>query len=502
MESVKMYRAEDERQLELVEFTLPFEGKLDPENRWVIMAHALPWEEIEKRYAHVFSEDNGAPAKSVRMAFGSLLIKEYLGLTDRETVEQIRENPYLQYFLGLKEYSKEAPFHHSLMTYFRKRLSAETLFEINETMVKQARKKQQEREEGKRAKKQSPPDDKDKQPPSNQGKLLVDATCTPADIAYPTDLKLLNEAREKTEAIIDEMHEPFVGKEAKPRTYREKARRQYLAVAKQKRAGAKKIRRAIRQQLQYVERNLKTIDDMTAKGRLVYVSKRLQRLLPVIRELVKQQRFMYESGTHRVPDRIVSLYQPHVRPIVRGKAKNETEFGAKVSISLVDGYSYVERIGWDAYNESCDLIKQIEDYKKRFGFYPESVHVDQIYRSQENRRFCRTNGIRLSGAPLGRPKQDGGEAKRQWRQDERDRCPIEGKFGQGKRRFTLGRIMARLKQTAETVISVSFLVMNLEKVRAWILSFLFFVLKGVFQRRFSAHCRLLRAFDATLATAA
>ncbi|OQY05998.1 MAG: hypothetical protein B6I25_04755, partial [Planctomycetales bacterium 4572_13] len=248
-------------------------------------------------------------------------------------------------------------------------------------------------------------------------------------IAYPTDLSLLNEAREKTEAMIDAMHEPFISLRKKPRTYRQKARKAYLAVAKQKKPGYKKIRKAIGQQLHYVKRNLKTIDRMA-------LDKRLYRLLLVTKELYRQQQWMYENRTHSIPNRIVSLYQPQVRPIVRGKAKSPVEFGAKVSISLVDGY-----------NESCDLIEQIKQYHKRFGCYPESVHADKIYRTRENRRFCKKHSIRLSGPPLGRRTDDAALLKEQRKlqyQDECDRIPVEGKFGQGKRRFSLGRIMTKL----------------------------------------------------------
>ncbi|HDP98811.1 MAG TPA: transposase [bacterium] len=149
-----------------------------------------------------------------------------------------------------------------------------------------------------------------------------------------------------------------------------------------------------------------------------------------------------------------------------------------MSISLVDGFSFVEKIGWDAYNESCDLIEQIKQYRKRFGRYPESVHVDKIYRTQENRRFCKQYGIRLSGPPLGRPSEDAAllkEQKKFQRQDERDRNAVEGKFGQGKRRFSLARVMTKLAHTSEVSILVSFIVMNLEKILTGILSFWLFV---------------------------
>lgn len=464
-----MYRKTDSDQLTFENFYLPFGGHLRGDNRWVILAGQIPWSHIEQVYGELFPSDEGCPAKSARMAFGALFIKERLGTSDRETVEQIKENPYLQYFIGMMEYEDEqAPFDPSLMTHFRKRFSKAILAEINEWIL------------------HGPPEedtcdsgsDDDQTNRPNQGKLIVDATCTPADIAYPTDLSLLNEARETSEQIIDAMHEPFIGLRSKPRTYRQKARKAYLSVAKQKKPGARKIRKAIGQQLRYLKRNLGYIDHLTEEGGLYCLSRRLYRMLLVIHELYRQQLWMYENKTHSISDRIVSLSQPHVRPIVRGKAKASTEFGAKVSISLVDGFSYVDKISWDAYNESGDLKEQIKHYKRRFGCYPESVHADQIYRTADNRRFCKEHGIRLSGPQLGRPSGDATvrrEQKRLQYRDECDRIPVEGKFGQGKRRFSLSRIMAKLDTTSEVTIMMSFIVMNLEKILSGIISFALFL---------------------------
>ena len=466
-----MYRKDDPHQMTFQDFYLPFGGELNVENRWVILAEQIPWHRIEQNYSELFSDDEGCPAKAARVGFGALLIKERLGTTDRETVEQIRENPYLQYFLGFAEYCDEPPFHHSMMTHFRKRFSQEVLAEINDMIVANATHQASDVAD------ESSEDDEDK--PSNHGKLIVDATCTPADMAYPTDLNLLNDAREKTEAIIDTMHAPFIGKQRKPRTYRQKARKDYLAVAKQKKPGYTTIRKALGKQLRYLKRNLKTIAKGAEEGLLWLLGKRMYRNLLVIQELVRQHVWMLENRRHSIADRIVSISQPHVRPMVRGKTQNPVEFGAKISVSLVNGFSFVDRICWNAYNESGDLKSQIERYRRRFGYYPASVHADQIYRTRDNRRYCKKHGIRLSGPPLGRPKtltdanaSELKEQRRIHRQDEIDRIAIEGKFGQSKRRFTLNRIMAKLAKTSEAVIAMSFIVMNLEKLLSFVFCFL------------------------------
>jgi len=110
-----MYRKVEDTPRQAEDFELPFEGKLSQNNRWVIMASLIPWDEFEEEYAKNFSIDMGAPALPFRTALGSLIIKEKLGISDRETVEQIKENPYLQFFIGKSNYSNEAPYDASLL---------------------------------------------------------------------------------------------------------------------------------------------------------------------------------------------------------------------------------------------------------------------------------------------------------------------------------------------------------------------------------------------------
>ena len=175
-----MYRKPD-GQMTIEDFILPFEGKLKADNRWVKMAEIIPWDEIEQEYAKLFENEIGNVAKPARMALGALIIKEKCGYSDIETVEQIEENPYLQFFIGLKEYKTEAPFDPSLMVHFRKRFNMEAINSINEKIFKK----------GRNDKDDLPPTGggkKGKQKIKNKGKLIIDATCAPADIRYPTDL--------------------------------------------------------------------------------------------------------------------------------------------------------------------------------------------------------------------------------------------------------------------------------------------------------------------------
>lgn len=469
-----MYQRTEGQMILPGDFFLPFGGELSEDNRWVLLAQIIPWWKIEEKYARNFKRSlKGQKAVSIRVALGALIIQERLGTDDRETLRQILENPYLQYFLGLPEYQYRRPFHDSLMTHFRKRLGGDIIHEVNEWIALEESRKSSES--------QDPSDDDDhkgggspavsdpaEKPPeqmelTNEGELLLDATCAPADIAYPTDLSLLNQAREKLENIIDTLHEPERRKSPKPRTYRERARKAYLTIAKQRRVKPRTMRKAVGRQLRFVARDLRIVTKLAANGDLALLSRRQYKELMVIQELYRQQQEMYSSHTHSTPDRIVSISQPHVRPIVRGKAKANVEFGAKLAISVVKGYAFREQLSWDNYNEGITLQASVEAYRVRFGFYPKAVLADQIYRTRENLRYCKEKGIRLSGPQLGRPSVDQQEQKRIAKADASARNAVEGKFGEGKRSYGLGRIRAHLQTTSETVIGLQLLVMNLEK---------------------------------------
>ena len=225
-----MYRREHRHQLSFEDFFLPFGGKLSGDNRWIKLAELIPWDELEDDYEAQFCKGFGAPAKPFRMALGALIIKARLGLTDEELIEQIKENPYLQFFIGLEAFQYSAPFDLSMMVYFRKRLPEAVVNDCNERIVRhglnviRSSDTQRPGDDNDSGSGSTNPADKSKLSPqkqSNRGSLLIDATCAPVDIRHPTDLSLLNEAREVTEILIAAMH-PQVRESFghKPRTHR------------------------------------------------------------------------------------------------------------------------------------------------------------------------------------------------------------------------------------------------------------------------------------------
>jgi len=472
-----MIRYRSHKQLSLAEFDWPFQTKLDENNRWVKLSECIPWDELAEGYYRGLSDTRGRPTKDARLVIGAVIIKHKLCLSDRETVAQIQENPYLQYFVGLRGYQMEAPFVPSLFVEIRKRMG-QSVFDVFQDAiidaVESAKPKQQAKTTG---------NDKNDEPPSaggtcdgqaeeeRQGKLILDATVTPQAIRYPTDLSLLNEAREFSEQIIDKLY-PKTDWKKKPRTYRVKARQDYLAIAKQKRSSAKVRRRGIKQQLQYLRRNLGHIERLLAywpEGTPVPLPRWLMYRYWVIPHLYQQQQEMYRTKSRRCDDRIVSISQPYVRPIIRGKLGKPVEFGAKLSVSLSDeGLACVDHLRWDAFHEGHDLVSQVEAYRARYGVYPKVVLGDPLYGTRDNRRYLNKKGIRFAGKPLGRPKKETEEnqaslkrerAKR--REEYLQRIPIEGKFGQGKNGYRLNYIRAKRADTSVAWINSIFLVMNL-----------------------------------------
>ena len=442
------YMYKDNSQLRIEDFVFPY-GTLDPENDWVKLAALVPWDTVEQRYAAQFV-NNGHPAHPARMAFGALLIKQRLKCSDEWVVKHISENPYLQYFIGMKEYGSSCPFGASTMVAFRKRFSPEDIAEILEaTIPKPDGAGNSERND-------------DDQDPPNGGTLTMDATCCPADIAYPQDIELLNGVREQLECVIDQVCDGYGLK--KPRTYRKRARKDYLNLVKRKKRGTQVIRKAIRKQLQYIRRDVRYIAEYVQSG--IVLTQAQKDCMNLMTTVYEQQRLMFETGTHSIPRRIVSLPQPWVRPIVRGKAPANTEFGAKLHISLVDGYIRIERLDFEPYNEAEDFYRAVEGYRARYGRYPARILADKLYRNRQTLAYCKERGIRLTGPALGKPPKDRTLTKQAIAQEYQDICDrneVEGVFGTGKTAYGLGRIAAHLKETTFCVIGVALILMNLTK---------------------------------------
>jgi hypothetical protein len=468
-----MIRYKTNKQISIEEFKTPFVKFCEKsrENRWVKLANTLPWDDLASIYYKQMCSDNGAPGIDARIVIGSIIIKHKMKLDDRGTIQMIIENMYMQYFLGLEEYTTEEVFDASLFPTIRKRLGAMEFNKMSDAIISKALGKTFTKEEENKGEKNTTSG-------KNKGKLKLDATVADSHIKYPTDVDVLNDSREKSEAIIDLLYKKLQLKK-KPRTYRKKARKLYLNFSKKKQKTVKESSKSIKIQIGYLRRNIKTINQMLDKfgyNGFPFSKKemRLFKYFYVIQYVFDQQTEMYKTKTHTHPDRIVNIHQPYVRPIVRGKTKTKVEFGAKINVSMQEGFAKIDHFNWNAYNEGCDLISQIESYRILDGHYPELVQTDKIYLTNENRKWLKEKGIRHIGSPLGRPVKEAltPYQRRKQRKEYAERNHIEGKFGQGKDAYNLNKIRAKLSKTSESWIASIIFVMNLVKfVKDFLLSF-------------------------------
>ena len=452
-------------QLTLEGFETPFAQKLQAQNRWVVLAQRIPWDDIVSVYdKQMRNSETGASHINGRVIIGCIVIKHMCNLSDEETLLQIQENMYMQYFIGYSGFSTEAPFDSSLFVEIRKRLGLEQINAINEKIFQLSNtvtKKDPPNNSPNKTNNDSSEQDQVAKVDckEHEGRLLMDATACPQDIAYPTDLNVLNDSREKSEQIIDILYDKKLHGETKPRTYREDARTWYLKTAQKKSKSKNEIRIALGKQLRFLKRNIKNIYRLLDAYDQIPLDRQSYKYLLVIQETYRQQQEMRQNKVHSIDNRIVSIHQPHIRPIVRGKVKAKVEFGSKIQLSLVKGYAFLDHLGWEAFNEGILLMDSVEQYKRRNGFWPQEVLADKIYCNRENRRRLKELGIRLKAKPLGRPSAVNTERLRPG-----ERNPIEGKFGQAKTKYGLDRIKARLNQTSESWIASIILVLNLVKL--------------------------------------
>ena len=458
-------------------FATPFEQELDLENRWIKFSKLLPWNKLSGYYYSRMDKKMGAGTIDARVVLGALIIKHHEELSDEGTIESIKENLYMQYFLGLSSFKRDGVFAPSLFVEIRKRLGLDYWQEINDIIIKHNTPEHKNDSEENKGNNQSLIIDEINDVPntkeSNSGTINIDATIVEQDIQYPTDLGILNETREKAEEIIDIIC--LKTNQEKPRTYRITARKKYLNVAKKKRRTHKEIRKAIRIQLNFVSRDLQHINTLLSgySDLSSLFNKHELKYLQVINEVYRQQKEMHANRTHSTPNRIVSIHQPHVRPMVRGKAGSDVEFGSKIGICVHNGLTYLDHLSWDSYNETEDLKTSAENYKKRNGYYPAKINADQIYITRVNRNWCKENNILLNGKPLGRPTEQTKERIKELRKGVGERNCVEGKFGQAKRWYGMGNIHAKLQTTSESMIGAIVVVLNLIRlVQQHVLTFM------------------------------
>ena len=475
------------KQYTIDEFRSSLSG-LSKSNRWVQLGDLLPWAKIEKLYnSKLNNEKRGAGNKPARMIIGAVIIKQKLALSDAETILMIQENPYMQYFVGLSEFTDKPIFDPSLFVTIRNRIGEDDYNSMSVSLLEEQIRRQEKAEEDRKKESTSRDNENggdsgnpeeehearqdfgkeyaDCRGQKHKGVLKIDATCCNAEMRYPVDVDIIHDGCKTIDRFIAKICRSLSLKN--PESHYKAARFAYLNLIKKKTKRASEIRDTKRVLLHYLKSDIQTFTELISldTSRFYTFMKNERRIIGAILRMYYQQMEMLQQGTHKCVDRIVSIFQPHVRPIVRGKAKAQVEFGAKIGAGIVNGYTFVDHLSWDAYNEESDAELQIRLYKERFGYLPSTILCDKIYMNRDNRKLFKDYEIASYCKPLGRPKKEPKTPEELSRMSQAvgDRNEIEATFGTGKRVYRADNIRAKLPKTAAGWIGSCYFVKNVMK---------------------------------------
>jgi hypothetical protein len=440
----------DTRLPELFTDIMPFGGKLDEDNNWIKFSKIIPWDKLGKLHDSYFSTKRLSCVKDARLMLGLTLGKFRTGLSDQGILDYFYENPYFQYFCGLDYFASKKMklvVHPSLLSKRRSQLGASYFREFEMEILEIL--KSHKLVKGK--------------------KCLMDATVFCSNISYPNDVKLLNKVRMWSCSKISELKKKL-NLSSEIRTYVRKGKQVYLNFAKKKKKSAKLIRNSRRQMLQFTRRNISQLSGLLeiCKGRLssdnfklsFWEELELGSLYEEVRQKLVTAREIYER-IMSLPNRIVNFEQPWIRPIVRGKEGKSVEFGAKSHISSVDGYAMIDKVEHRAFSEKVELLDYLEQYHARFGEYPKTILLDDIYSSHANKALLKKHNIEHSLKFTGNV-QDRKKVYRK-RKLRKERSKIEGVIGNLKKDYSLNLVTLKIKEGAEIQARIAASMFNINK---------------------------------------
>ncbi|MBQ6582955.1 MAG: transposase [Mogibacterium sp.] len=395
-----MYQSRRSHQVTMYDFNQFCGMPLDTGNEWIRLAECIDWDVLEARYAAMFPSSRGRKAKPLRMALGAMIVQSRLGLTDRALTELIAKDPYVQFFLGLEQFTDECPFGTSTMSDFRRRITWDFLCEANDLLLASGG-----------------PDEEAAAENSGEPEETVEFAAVTApeiplkplfaalwEAGYQVserdradivryrrtlalqDCELRNTAREHLEAMIDELHGTY-RPWRKPRTFRRVAGREYEKFRGRKNPSEEDARALAGKQLGYLRRDLKHIRAYQKAG---YALPEEQRpLLEHIEKYYLQQQYLYDNRTQSLDDRITSP-----EPAGEGVAGKKTACYAVIR----DERGYAKFVKWDEGPAEISRVMRdaLQGYRNRAGRWPVHVIADPVWRTKENRKFCRNRGIRFT----------------------------------------------------------------------------------------------------------
>jgi len=440
---------------------MPYSGQIDQNNRWIKLSELVPWERLEVIYLRHFHSEKYAKVKKCRLMMGLLLGQMMLEQSNVQIVEYFHENPYYQYFCGQSTFipkGKKAIIHHSLLSKRRSRLGKAYMSEFEKEILEVLKEKGLVKGQ----------------------KLILDATVFPANITYPSDIKLLNVSREYCCDTILKVKNSLDPKR-RIRTYRDSAKKVARHFQKTKKKSKAFIRKTRKQMLQYLKRNIRQLEQLLdeldfkiRKGTNTlkeWVISDIKKHLHTAQTIYAQQFEMARTKGRRVANRIVSFKQPKIRPIIRGKEGKNVEFGVKAHVAIVDGFAMLNDCEFDPYHEGIRLSQSLDKHNTRFERNPDLVLADQLYANRDNRDLLKSQGIEHSFRPVGRPPNISDKEKKKQRatfkKHQGERNHIEGLFGTLKSHYHLDKIRWTVPDGESMQIRMGLIASNLNRALAY-----------------------------------
>jgi transposase, IS5 family len=275
--------------------------------------------------------------------------------------------------------------------------------------------------------------------------LLEDATCYEVYIRFPTDVKLLWEACE----WLWEKQIPEVCKKNKLKVPRSKYKEQHnkhLVYSKLRKKLHRKTKTRRRVTLQLLLKGITEFQRILNQTKAVDLTQKDAEIFKTIKIIYQQQKHHFDNPKAKISDRIVSIYKPYIRPIVRGKENKPVEFGIKVHKMQVGGINIIEHDSYKAFNECKRLKISVLKHKKMFG---ECTHIsaDKIYATNENRKYCTKYKIQTNFCRKGAGKDDKPTKEIKGILNKQRSTSLEGSFGTEKEHYLLNKIKAQNPKT-------------------------------------------------------
>ena len=434
-----MYTKEDEHQYSFKNdwFMVP---EVDKNHELIKIADAIDWISLSERLAIFYCPNNGRPSKPSRAKVGLLILKHLYSLSDDNVVDVLKRDIYAQYLCDVSLKEAQKFINPSTLTYFRKQIGAEGV-KLIETEVLNTLKKTK--------------------PPRGR-RLVTDTTVMPVNIAYPTDVNLLDKIRCKAVEYLDKAKK--LGAKSY-RTYQRTARKVVITYQKVRKHTIHTRRKVQKKLLQFSRRNVEQLSDAmkTVQRSNESPSKRFiekaEKFLETAQNILRQQKEIYLNK--KVSERIVSIQKTHIRPMVRGKYPVDVEFGPKLLVNLQDDYLFLEDVQFNNVSDVQLLETSIKAYKERFVKWPTQLATDRGFWSKDNKQLAESYGIKkIAMENKGKSSYLKGQPFRE--RLRRLRCKIEAKISLAKRKHGLNRCLYSIKHGEEIWARLGLTAMNLK----------------------------------------